>query len=283
MRDDFAVIVNSHKRPDFTAYDVLRRCNYSGKIYVIVDDEDDTVESYERRHGKRFVDVFHKENEGKFDTCDNFSEPMGVVMFSRNEAWELAKRENIKYFFVMDDDLKSINFRYVVDDKLKSKVARHLDSCFEAMCEFMETDDRIYAMGFGLGNDYIGGVDRYITEFGKKRLIMNGYLCCTERYFPFNGRICEDSVTSLNQAEKGKLFINLTSIMTVYDIWMPNKKQGNGGMQNTYKKMSSYAMRGYALMTHPSCVKIKQVENGFDTMIQKQFAYPQIVSDRWKK
>lgn len=283
MRTDFAVIVNSHGRPDFSAAEALRRAGYTGQLFITVDDEDDKILEYVARFGGQNIRIFHKECVGDYDVEDNFSEPMGVVMFARNEAWKMAFAKGLKYFFVMDDDLKSISYRAVKGGKLKSYQAHGIDSCFEAICDFMESDSRIFGIGFGFANDYIGGAERFEDEFGKKRLIMNGYFCKTERKYSFDGRVCEDSITSLNQARAGKIFLNITSVMMQYNIWMPNKKQGKGGMQDTYKKMSSYAMRCYALMSNPSCVKIKQVENGFDTMIQKQYAYPKILSSRCKK
>lgn len=283
MNNSFAVIVNSHGRSDFPAYNTLRKSGYTGKIFITIDDEDDSVNEYISKYGKETVHLFHKDNDGEYDVGDNFDSPMGVVVFARNEAWKCAKEHGVEFFFVMDDDLQSVNFRYTQEDSLKSKKAYDLDECFDALCDFMHDNDRVYCMGFGLSNDYIGGFQRFEENFGKKRLIMNGYLCCTQRHFPFNGRICEDSIVSIDQAVKGNLFLNCTQIMTVYDIWMPNKEHGNGGMQDTYKKMSSYAMRNYALMRHPSCVKIKSVDGGFDTGIEQRHAYPCVVSGRYRK
>lgn len=77
--------------------------------------------------------------------------------------------------------------------------------------------------------------------------------------------------------------MNTNQIMTSYDIWMPRKEQGSGGMQETYKKMSSYAMRNYALMRYPSCVRIKEIQGGFDTMILKGNAYPKLISGKVRK
>ena len=60
MRKDFACIVISHGRPECSTVNVLRECGYSGKIYIVVDDEDKTLPDYVERYGAD-VHVFHKE------------------------------------------------------------------------------------------------------------------------------------------------------------------------------------------------------------------------------
>ena len=46
MRKDFACIVISHGRPECSTVKVLRDCGYTGKIYIVVDDEDKTLPDY---------------------------------------------------------------------------------------------------------------------------------------------------------------------------------------------------------------------------------------------
>ena len=51
MRKDFACIVISHGRPECNTVKVLRECGYTGKIYIVVDDEDKTLPDYIERYG----------------------------------------------------------------------------------------------------------------------------------------------------------------------------------------------------------------------------------------
>lgn len=67
MRKDFACIIISHGRPECSTVKVLRECGYTGKIYIVVDDEDKTLPDYVERYGAD-VHVFHKEED--FDTGD---------------------------------------------------------------------------------------------------------------------------------------------------------------------------------------------------------------------
>lgn len=59
MRKDFACIVISHGRPECSTVKVLRECGYTGKIYIVVDDEDKTLPDYIERY-EDDVHVFHK-------------------------------------------------------------------------------------------------------------------------------------------------------------------------------------------------------------------------------
>ncbi|EFI4081186.1 TPA: hypothetical protein J5F60_004390 [Escherichia coli] len=46
MRDDFCVFILTHGRPDkVLTYRTLRRAGYTGKIFIVVDDEDKTRNS----------------------------------------------------------------------------------------------------------------------------------------------------------------------------------------------------------------------------------------------
>ena len=52
--DDFVIFILSHKRANnVVTYKTLKRQGYTGKIIVVIDNEDDTAEDYY----KRFEDV----------------------------------------------------------------------------------------------------------------------------------------------------------------------------------------------------------------------------------
>ena len=82
MRKDFACIVISHGRPECSTVKVLRECGYTGKIYIVVSDEDKTLPDYVERYGND-VYVFHKEE--CFDTGD-LGGSMACGVFARNQC-----------------------------------------------------------------------------------------------------------------------------------------------------------------------------------------------------
>ena len=57
---DFAVFIMVYGRPDKNwTYDTLRRCGYSGKIFLVGDNTDSTIEGYKKKYGNELL-VFDK-------------------------------------------------------------------------------------------------------------------------------------------------------------------------------------------------------------------------------
>ena len=53
MRDDFCAFILTHGRPDkVLTYRTLRRAGYTGKIFIVVDDEDKTRNQYMAEFGE---------------------------------------------------------------------------------------------------------------------------------------------------------------------------------------------------------------------------------------
>jgi lambda family phage minor tail protein L len=60
MRDDFCAFILTHGRPDkVLTYRTLRRAGYTGKIFIVVDDEDKTRNQYMAEFGEQVL-VFSK-------------------------------------------------------------------------------------------------------------------------------------------------------------------------------------------------------------------------------
>ena len=107
MRKDFACIVISHGRPDCNTVKIFRSSGYTGKIYIVVDDEDKTLPDYLAKYGDD-VHVFHKTDN--FDTGD-LGGNKGVATYARNECRKVAEKHGLKYYFMLDDDFKSLSYR----------------------------------------------------------------------------------------------------------------------------------------------------------------------------
>lgn len=91
MRNDFAVLILSHGRAD-RVYTIptLRKGGYTGRIYIVVDNEDEQQDEYIARYGKENVIVFDKLEAMKHsDTMDNY-EKHNIVLYARNSCFEIA-------------------------------------------------------------------------------------------------------------------------------------------------------------------------------------------------
>ena len=62
MRDDFAVFILSHGRSyNVLTVNTLIKYGYTGKWYIIIDNEDDQADAYFCKYGKEHVIMFDKE------------------------------------------------------------------------------------------------------------------------------------------------------------------------------------------------------------------------------
>lgn len=125
MRNDFAVFILTHGRADnVVTVPAIKKAGYTGKIYFIIDDEDEQAEEYKKNFGADRVIIFDKQAAyDRADTMDNFNDHRAII-YARNECWRIAEELGLKYFLMLDDDYKSIDYRYEEDGKLKYKPCR---------------------------------------------------------------------------------------------------------------------------------------------------------------
>ena len=119
MRNDFAVFILTHGRADnVVTVPAIKKAGYTGKIYFIIDDEDEQAEEYKKNFGADRVIIFDKQAAyDRADTMDNFNDHRAII-YARNECWRIAEELGLKYFLMLDDDYKSIDYRYEEDGKL---------------------------------------------------------------------------------------------------------------------------------------------------------------------
>ena len=89
--DNFCVFILTHARPDrvFT-YVTLREKGYTGKIYLVLDDEDKTHSEYVKIYADEVLTFSKNEVAKTFDVGDNFTDKRAVV-YARNAVFDLAK------------------------------------------------------------------------------------------------------------------------------------------------------------------------------------------------
>lgn len=282
MRSDFCVFILSYKRVN-SIYTInsLLNSNYTGKYYIILGDDDPTVDEYINKYGKDKIIVFNKEEQAKLtDTCDNFNKRK-VILYARNFCFDIAKQLGYKYFLQLDDDYTGFEYRYEEDDKFKVLPVKEFDELVDIMIDFLD-ESNAYTIAFGQGGDFIGGKDSSLAKAKIKRKAMNSFFCTTERPFKFVGSINEDVNTYCTLGSQGKLF------MTIRDISLKQKntQTTKGGMTDEYLDNGTYIKSFYSVMTNPSFVKIF----GMDTVntrihhrIDWNNAVPKILSDKYKK
>lgn len=257
MRNDFCAFILTHGRPDrvFT-YDTLKNAGYTGKIYIVVDDEDDTIEAYRKRFGDAVL-VFSKAEVAKtFDEGDNFGDRRTIV-YARNVCFRLAEEVECKYFIQLDDDYTS--FFYRIDSAgvyCNVYVKETIESLFSLLIDFLESTPTT-SIAISQGGNWLGGMGSNSIR-RLRRKAMNTFVCSTDKPFKFVGRINEDVNTYTSAARAGDcLFF---TVMQAQVIQMATQSNA-GGMTDIYQHSGTYVKSFYTVMYAPSCSKISVLKD----------------------
>ena len=282
MRNDFAVFILTHGRADnVVTMRALQRGGYTGRWYMIIDNEDSDTEKYLENFGKDHVIMFNKQEAyDRADTMDNFNNHRAII-YARNESFRIAKDLGLTYFLMMDDDYKEIDFRYEDGKKLAGKPARDLDRIFEAMLKFLDVSGAA-TVAFAQGGDFLGGLDG--GNF-KKRLLrkaMNSLFCRTDRPIDFRGTMNEDVTTYTVLGSRGRLFFTLCDMCI---IQLPTQSL-NGGMTEAYTETGTYVKTFYSVMAMPSCIKVSMMHSKHKRIhhrIDWECCVPKILNEKYRK
>lgn len=287
MRNDFAVFILTHGRAEHVdTYNTLRKGGYTGKIYLIVDDEDSQIDLYKSKYGDQVI-VFCKQDAiDMTDSGDNFGKRNSVV-YARNYSFKIAEQIGIKYFLQLDDDYKQ--FRYTFDND-RNYITRQiniskLDGVIDAMLEFYIQSGAL-TVAMSQGGDFIGGEGSKVSKLhaqGKfSRKAMNAFFMSTDRPFKFMGRINEDVNAYTEIGLRGGLFITVPRIR----LEQGQTQANDGGLTDIYLDLGTYVKSFYSIMYAPSCVKITSMgvkSKRLHHMVKWKHAAPMIISEDYKK
>lgn len=279
--EKFAVLILTHGRADnVVTIKTLRRCGYTGRIYLVIDDEDKQGERYKELYEDQVV-VFEKEKYLRLtDTGDNGGN-RGVVVAARNAAFDIARGLGLDYFVELDDDYDNFQIRYEADDKLKVKIIKDLDAVFDAYIEFLEATGAL-TICFAQGGDFIGGKESQNWRKRIGRKAMNAFFCKTDRPFEFFGRLNEDLTMSTVYGNRGEL------IMTVSDVCLhQGTTQANaGGLTEAYVEFGTYLKSFYSVIFSPQAVRVKTMgpnSRRIHHAVDWNLCAPMILSEKWRK
>lgn len=282
MDNNFAVFILSHGRAEkVITMRALDECGYTGKRYIVVDNEDTELDKYKELFGDMVV-VFDKVKISKtFDTGDNFQDRRAII-YARNACFEIAKDLGIEYFMQLDDDYETFDYKFDSELVYDEKRILSLNGVITALIDYYK---KIPALSIAMaqGGDFMGGSK---GSFGKqlkmKRKAMNSFICSVNRKFQFIGRINEDVNTYCNLGSRGLLFLTIPNIVLHQKTTQKNK----GGMTEMYKESGTYVKSFYTVMYNPSSVKIGMMGARFKRLhhqIDWNCTVPKIINERFKK
>tara|TARA_R110001632_G_scaffold35325_1_gene89210 strand:- start:718 stop:1581 length:864 start_codon:yes stop_codon:yes gene_type:complete len=285
--NNFAAFILSHGRPNnVKTYTTLRNSGYTGKIYILIDDQDKYIEEYKKQYGDEVI-IFDKlESKNLTDSFDNFPK-MNSVIYARNKNFEIAKEMGLDFFIQLDDDYSS--FGYAFDhngEYVRNNVKTvNLDKMINYSLDFL-IDSGADSVAFSQGGDFIGGEGSGVAKDylkGKiRRKVMNSFICSTKKPFSFMGRMNDDVNTYMRLGNIGKLFFTIAPIR----LEQQDTQASVGGLTEMYLEMGTYVKSFYTVMVLPSCTSIREMgvaNKRLHHSIKWKYAVPMILKEDLRK
>ena len=285
---NFAVFILTHGRADSVyTFKTLRQQGYTGKIYLLCDDEDKQIAKYKNLYGTDTVIVFNKQDAINItDSGDNFKKRNSVV-FARNWNFKVASDLGLTHFWQLDDDYT--RFDYSLNAEMQYTTSNNkinkLDDLLEAMMDFMDTTP-FHSIAFAQGGDFIGGEGCTLLSRMRKdeiyRKVMNSFLFRVDRPVQFMGRINEDVNMYVEWGRRGILFMTSPQLRLQQVV----TQQNSGGLTEIYLDLGTYTKSFYTVMYAPSCVKISEVgttDRRIHHQVMWKYAVPKILDESHRK
>lgn len=284
---NFVAFILSHGRADrVVTYDSLKKSGYTGRIVIVLDNEDPSAPEYISRFGGENVVIFDKAA-----IAETFDEGVPgdrrTIVYARNACFDIARKLGYRYFIELDDDYTVFEWRF--DNRLryitKDKAVCNLDAVFDIMLDFFK---KIPAKSIAMaqGGDYLGGgAGGEGKQLRTKRKAMNSFICDTERQFTFLGRINEDVNTYTRNTSTGDLFLQIQQVCL-----LQKRTQSNaGGMTEVYLDSGTYLKSFFTVMYQPSSVKVRTMGNEYVNQkrlhhrVNWMLTAPKILKEKFKK
>jgi len=255
MRNDFAAFILSHGRPDkIHTIKSLQRAGYSGRYFIVIDDEDNTADDYRAKYSDKVLQFNKKSYADLTDEGDNF-ENRRTTTHARNAIFDLAREQGCKFFIALDDDYTDFVYKYNDEACFAESHILSIDSTFDLLIDYLEATQAL-SIAMAQNGDFIGGACGTFAKHVKpKRKAMNTFICSTDRPFQFISRLNEDVNTYLTLGHRGKLFFTIPQVSIIQKQTQATK----GGMTEAYLEGGTYVKTFYSVMYCPSFVKVSMM------------------------
>jgi hypothetical protein len=279
---DFVVFIITNGRPDnVVTLKTLKKGGYTGNIYFVVDDEDDTRAEYIKNFGVDKVKIFNKKKYADMvDEGNNFNNRR-TTTHARNACFDISKKLGYKYFMVLDDDYTKFDYRINGTGNYPSGnfITRcRLDSIFNSLLNYYKSISA-KSIAISQGGDWIGGFPG-VWKF--KRKCMNSFICSIDRPFKFIGQLNEDVNTYVTLGSIGDLFITIPFL----SLTQKQTQGQKGGMTDAYLLNGTYVKSFSTVIMMPSSVKVSMMHTTNSRLhhsIKWVNTTPMIIDEKYKK
>ena len=281
MRKDFAIFILTHGRPhNQDTLKTLRNAGYTGKVYLIVDDLDNTQEEYQKLYED--VVVFDKMRYVVSSETGISNPHIKFALFARNFIEDYARAIKLNFFGMVDDDLTKFRFRYVEGNKLKSLEVKNMDKLLECYIDFMDTGN-VATTSLASQFQFVGGISSIPEPQSQKlRMCFNFYLRFVKYRVDWISNICHDRITSITCGREGQIWLQLPFVQ--YDM---KELHGinEGGNSDVYREISDFYRIFFSVLFLPDCnyAMFWKRNNGWVNKIPDYNTLcPMIISDKYK-
>jgi hypothetical protein len=279
---DFCVFIISHGRPNNVyTIDTLKKYKYTGDFYIVLDNEDKSIENYKSIYQDKIL-IFDKKSIADLTDEGNNFDNRRTTTHARNACFDLAKNLGYTYFLVLDDDYTCFRYRYI-DKYITKGYVNNLDLLFSNTLTYFKNTNFL-SIAFAQGGDFIGGescglLQRYLYI---SRKCMNSFFCSVNRRFWFVGQLNEDVNTYITNGSRGDLFLTIPFV----GLEQKATQKTAGGMTDAYLKYGTYVKSFTTVMMQPSSVFVAMM--GFTTSrlhhrINWPKTTPMILNEKFKK
>jgi hypothetical protein len=280
---DYTILIISNNRPNKIYTEImLKKYNYTGSYFIVIDNEDKTIDKYLENYGNDKIQIFDKKQIADLTDEGNNFDNRRTTTHARNACFDIAKKLGYKYFLVLDDDYTVFRYRYI-DRYITKGYVQNLDKLFLNTFNYYENSQFI-SIAFAQGGDFIGGESCGLLKnyLFNSRKCMNSFFCCTEKRFWFVGQLNEDVNTYVTLGNKGNLFLTIPFV----GLEQKATQLTAGGMTEAYLKFGTYVKSFTTVMMQPSSVFVAMMgftKNRIHHRVIQRNTTPMILKEKYKK
>lgn len=283
FRRDFVAFILTHGRADnVITYKAVRKAGYTGRIVLVLDNEDEQLDRYFSLYGKENCYVFDKAKY--IASSDSICKgDHRAILYARNSCFDIAEELGYKYFIELDDDYSQFSYTFDNLGRVKQRSIKDINFVWRRMLEYFVSCPKVTCISMAQRGDFVGGQqNRMLSCIGTKRKAMNTLICSTERRFEFKGRYNDDVNTYTRLSQQGKIFLTIIQVA----INQEQSQTLSGGMTEVYKHDGTYQKSFSSVVVCPSAVKLDMmgyVEKRLHHNVDWLRVAPKIINAKYKK
>ena len=281
MRDDFAIFICTHGRPNAQlTLQSLLNAGYTGKYYLVLDDTDKTIQQYIDNFGPEHLIVFDKNHYINTSDTGSNKPVYKCILYAKDAIEDIARDMELKSFILADDDITRFRHRYIQNDKLYTENVSDMDSVLDAYNEYLLSAN-IATLGFGNSYIYIGGqLGLKETTLVNRRFTYNFILRNTKHIVKWKSEMNEDSITPILCSKQGQMWWQLYHVQ--FDMKACDAG-ADGGMSDVYANMDKFKRYAHFLVYNPDSVYMIEKFGKITHTFNRKCTFPKVISDKYKK